>query len=725
MASATIPLHSKSESLPSEICHWSTDRLSDEAVRAIQTCRKHGQAAAQSAWRAGAYLSLLHARLIKGRKWATWLRQQHEVVTEHTARRYILLYERTGGRATDLDGMTLTEAYAALGITRFTEIASSNESEPDHRYRLGSNGAHKLASIPTGNQVRDYLDPDDEDGILRAATEIRQQRNEERTRQQFEKEEQARTKLNGKRTWTLTDDPKVVRCDLLIVDPPFGITDEPWEPEDVEGFNREWSRRWAACGADFVAIFWCQSKLWEGRQWFDESLKGYEFQQMLVWHANNQCGPKSRSLLKLTWYPIFVYRRKGSSRQVITDSKTWSTECHQLDCHVAAVPQTGYRGEDLKQHPCQKSSSAMRWLINAFSDPGGMVCSLFCGVAPCGVAAVQLGRRYRGIGQAADYRKIAEGRIAAYKDQPQQEDQDEEEILRAAAQIRQRRVAERLKEIQERRQQSRPVRMKKRGGPVIHGDCLYVIPTLEDESVSLVVTSPPYAEQRAGHYEGIPEEDYPDFTVNWMTALEPKMTPDGSVFLVIRPHVKDGVLSDYVLRTRLALREAGWNECEELIWLKPDAPPLGSKLRPRRAWESILWFSRCAQPFADLKACGKESDRLGFNGAIKFAVGGVSEKTAWHPCVESFGKGNGVARITDVIVANVGGNEPGLDHPAMFPLVLAEQLVKTFSQSDDLVLDPFCGSGQTLLAAKGCGRRYLGIEREEKYVKIALGRLGR
>ena len=98
---------------------------------------------------------------------------------------------------------------------------------------------------------------------------------------------------------------------LLIVDPPFGITDEPWEPEDVEGFNREWSRRWAACGADFVAIFWCQSKLWEGRKWFDESLKGYEFQQMLVWHANNQCGPKSRSLLKQTWYPIFLYRQKG------------------------------------------------------------------------------------------------------------------------------------------------------------------------------------------------------------------------------------------------------------------------------------------------------------------------------------------------------------------------------------------------------------------------------
>jgi site-specific DNA-methyltransferase (adenine-specific)/site-specific DNA-methyltransferase (cytosine-N4-specific) len=299
---------------------------------------------------------------------------------------------------------------------------------------------------------------------------------------------------------------------------------------------------------------------------------------------------------------------------------------------------------------------------------------------------------------------------------------DEERILRAAAQIRQRRVAERLKQIQENRRRSRPVRIR-RGGPVLHGDCLDLIPTLEDGSLSLVVTSPPYAQHRAGHYEGIPEEDYPDFTVNWMTALASKMTKDGSVLIIIRPHLRDGVLSDYLLRTRLALREAGWCECEELVWLKPDAPPLGSKLRPRRAWESVLWFSQSAQPYADLKACGKESDRLGFNGSIKFAEDGISEKTAWHPCVESFGKGRGVARISDVIVADVGGNEPGLDHPAVFPAALADQLVRTFSQERDLVLDPFCGSGQSLLAAKGCGRRYLGIEREGKYVAIALQRL--
>ena len=298
---------------------------------------------------------------------------------------------------------------------------------------------------------------------------------------------------------------------------------------------------------------------------------------------------------------------------------------------------------------------------------------------------------------------------------------DEEGILRVAAQIRQRRVAERLREVQERRQQSRPVRIKKRGGPVLHGDCLDLIPTLEDGSVSLVVTSPPYAEQRAGHYEGIPEEDYPDFTVQWMDALRPKLTKDGSVLIVIRPHLRGGVISDYVLRTRLALRESGWHECEELIWYKSDAPPLGSLKRPRRTWESVLWFSKSPQPYCDLKACGRESERVGFEGSLRFGVGGDSPLSR----VQAAGCTNGVARITDVIVANVGGNEPGLDHPAVFPLALAEQLIRTFSQEGDMVVDPFCGSGQTLLAAKGCGRRYLGIEREEKYVRIALGRLGR
>ena len=208
-----------------------------------------------------------------------------------------------------------------------------------------------------------------------------------------------------------------------------------------------------------------------------------------------------------------------------------------------------------------------------------------------------------------------------------------------------------------------------------------------------------------------------------MTALVPKMTADGSVLIVIRPHLRDGVISDYVLRSRLAFREAGWCECEELIWYKSAAPPLGSTLRPRRAWESILWFSRCAQPYADLKACGRESDRLGFEGSPRFFGGRHQHQDRVGIHQSSLLGSNGIARITDVIVRKVGSKEPGLDHPAVFPLGLADQLIKTFSQSCDLVLDPFVVPVKRFWLRKGCGRRYLGIEREEKYVRIALGRL--
>ena len=337
----------------------------------------------------------------------------------------------------------------------------------------------------------------------------------------------------------------------------------------------------------------------------------------------------------------------------------------------------------------------------------------------------QIDQLDRLIGQDGRVRP-AQGTISSPYGQPDESPPgsvlDEEAILRAAAEIRQRRVAEQMRQTQERRRQATPVPLKRRkGSPVLHGDCLDLLPTLVDGSVGLVVTSPPYAEQRNGNYDGVPEAAYPEFTVQWMEALRPKLKADGSVLIVIRPHLRDGVLSDYVLRTRLALRDAGWRECEELVWLKSDAPPLGSLRRPRRTWESVLWFGTTHEPYCDLKSCGNRSERLGFEGSLRFGVGGDSPLNGG----QGVGRTGGVARISDVIVAPVGGNDPDVDHPAMFPQALAEPLIRTFSMEGDLVLDPFCGSGQTLLAAKGCGRRYLGMEREDRYVRIALERLGR
>jgi DNA modification methylase len=252
---------------------------------------------------------------------------------------------------------------------------------------------------------------------------------------------------------------------------------------------------------------------------------------------------------------------------------------------------------------------------------------------------------------------------------------------------------------------------------IVCGDALFLIPTLPDRSVNLCLPSPPYAEQRKRQYGGVPEKEYPASMCRVMAALRPKLTNDGSVLLVIRSHVRDGVVSDYVLRTRLALRGDGWCECEELIWLKPDAPPLGSKHRPRRTWENILWFSKTPKPFIDLRAAGTFGDRIGFVGSNHYAEDGA------NAAGRSLGMETGHARTPDHFVAKVGDNENGVMHPAIFPATLCEKLILTFSKKGQCVADIFAGSGQTLVSAHRLGRCWIGFDIKREYVEIAASRL--
>lgn len=251
------------------------------------------------------------------------------------------------------------------------------------------------------------------------------------------------------------------------------------------------------------------------------------------------------------------------------------------------------------------------------------------------------------------------------------------------------------------------------------GNCIDLIPKLEDNSIQACITSPPYAKQRK-LYDGISEEEFPDWMASWMNLLKPKMKANGSVLIVIRTLIRDGEISDYVLKTRLKLRET-WIEAEELIWLKPDAPPLGSTRRPRRAFENILWYSPSRNPFVDLKACGNQKSKRigGFVGSDRFGEGGDSPIAANQKRELS----EGTSRCTDVFTSYVGEIARGVQHPAMYPSTLVDQLIQTFTQQGDTVLDPFMGSGTTALSAKRFGRHFVGFDAKEEYVQIAKSRI--
>lgn len=257
---------------------------------------------------------------------------------------------------------------------------------------------------------------------------------------------------------------------------------------------------------------------------------------------------------------------------------------------------------------------------------------------------------------------------------------------------------------------------------LLQGDCREQISRLADRTIQAVITSPPYAEQRSkkqhgeNAYPGVPEKDYPAWMVSIFNALIPKLTEDGSVLLNIRAHVEHGAVSDYVLKTRLALREAKWLESEELIWYKPEVMPQGSNRNPRRTWEHILWFSRSKKPFVNAKAAGIISKNIGCTSTKK------SERYSEFHRGSTTKRNLGIARVRDVFIVPVSGNSKNVGHPAIFPPALAEHLILTFSDVGDVILDPFAGSGTTLFVARFLGRDPIGIELDSKSYKLIVAR---
>jgi len=247
------------------------------------------------------------------------------------------------------------------------------------------------------------------------------------------------------------------------------------------------------------------------------------------------------------------------------------------------------------------------------------------------------------------------------------------------------------------------------------GDCIDVLKTLPDSSVDSVATSPPYAMQRASTYGGIPEKDYPEWTVAWMQEVWRVLKDDGSVIINISPHVKNGELSDYVLRTRLALREAGWVELAELIWHKTSAMPTGSPKRPRRSWESLLWFGKHGRAYGNPKANGgpPKTNRQRYIGQ--------AERNGWgHKTIGGNSTPN-ITRCPDVV--SMLTNQEATGHPATFPWQLAEWCGKLITPPGGTILDPFTGSSSTGVAAKRNGWDFIGIDRSAEYIEMSRKRL--
>lgn len=263
---------------------------------------------------------------------------------------------------------------------------------------------------------------------------------------------------------------------------------------------------------------------------------------------------------------------------------------------------------------------------------------------------------------------------------------------------------------------------------VVEGDALDLLPCLERGSVDLFFTSPPYADQRA--YSRIHPDRYVDWFLPFAGAMFDATTGSGSLVLNIKNRVANrgplnGQRHPYVYQLVLALQHMGWRWVETYIWAKPNAVPGRFGPRTKDAFEYVYHFARGPRPHFDLDAvrvpykadaaeiARRRLDRLGRRNT---EAGFGRDRTKTY-LLGGADPGNVVS------VAQTYNQHRGVAHTAAMPEGLAEFFVRAMSPPQGLVIDPFAGSGTTVVVARRLGRRAAGFELHGEFAAEAQRRI--
>lgn len=262
---------------------------------------------------------------------------------------------------------------------------------------------------------------------------------------------------------------------------------------------------------------------------------------------------------------------------------------------------------------------------------------------------------------------------------------------------------------------------------IYNEDCLSRLQKIPDGSVNLVVTSPPYADNRKGVYQGVPISRYVEWFLPISEELFRVLRSDGSFVLNIKERTVNGERGTYVLDLIMQMREKGWLWTEEYIWCKKNCYPGKWPNRFRDAWERCLHFTK------------QKKFRM-YQDSVKVPMGSWAGKRLAHLSDtdmvrdeakndSGFGKnvsnwmGRNTVYPTNVIhLATECGN---VHHSAAFPVSLPRWFIKLFTKKGDIVLDPFMGSGTTAVAAMELDRSFVGMEVQKQFYKEAIRRISK
>lgn len=266
---------------------------------------------------------------------------------------------------------------------------------------------------------------------------------------------------------------------------------------------------------------------------------------------------------------------------------------------------------------------------------------------------------------------------------------------------------------------------------IINKDCIEGMKELPDNSINLVITSPPYSDvlsygEKVLTFNSI---DYVNWFVDVCTQIKRILTPDGSFILNIGNKTDNRQKSLYVMDTVTAIvRRAKLPLHDEYFWFK-NAMPTGSEKRLHNEVEFLFHFIKTVGEFK----CYSDRIREPYTDTslkmiknIKFSNNKIVQEdgTTLKPEKKRRNPPNPLGKIPNNIFTFPTASTDKhkgitVNHPAPYHRKLPEWFIKWLTDVDDVVLDPFIGSGTTAEASIILGRKYLGFEINDTYLKLA------
>ena len=242
-----------------------------------------------------------------------------------------------------------------------------------------------------------------------------------------------------------------------------------------------------------------------------------------------------------------------------------------------------------------------------------------------------------------------------------------------------------------------------------HGDCLELMKNIPDDTVDMVLTSPPYDNLR--NYNNSlewNEEIWKLVIVNLF-----RLTKDGAtVVWVVGDETVNGSETGTSFKQSLFAKEIGFNLWDTMIYEKSGMSFPGSPKRYYNTFEYMFIFSKGPPKTANLIK-DRKNKYVGIQGGNK--RGGLCKRGEYGRRFNIWRYNNGKYNSSKDVKA--------FKHPAIFPEKLAQDHILSWSNEGDIILDPFMGSGTTCLAAKNLNRQFIGIEKDQEYYNICIERL--